>query len=288
MTLPVDLRAWTKQLLKHYDFSAGQKMGQHFLVDNKVLSEIIKVSKLQKLEKVLEVGGGLGVLTIALLDEGVDLTTVELDTKLVSGLEKFQSLSPHFKIVNADIIKLSDEALIKLMGLDLKSGFSIISNLPYEISGAFLKKFLDSTLPIRQLVLLLQLEVAERLVARPGQMSLIGVLANLNSRVEIIKKINPSSFMPPPRVTSALVKIVPLTKKEKSDLLSGQDEKSIWRLCRIGFSAKRKQLSGNLSSALSLTKIEVKEILTNIGLNSEIRAQDLSISDWVNLSKKIF
>ncbi len=287
MTLPLNLKEWTKDLLRHYNISAGKKMGQHFLIDAGVLTTIIATAELKPQDKILEVGGGLGVLTVALLDEQVDLTTIELDTSLVEGLKKLQKTSPRFKVINADIIKLSDEQLRKTLELGAGETFSIVSNLPYEISGAFLRKFLETTLPLDKIVLLLQLEVAERLRGVKGAMSLLGVLAGLNASVEIIKVVNPASFLPPPRVKSAIVRLKVFSSTEKNDILQGVDEKFLWQLCRIGFSSRRKQLTNNLVSTLDLSKDDIHNIFKKIGLNSEIRAQELTVHDWVKLAKNL-
>lgn len=287
MPLPKNIRDWTKQLLKYYNFRAGEKMGQHFLVEAKVLDDMIKVANLIPGERVVEVGGGWGVLTISLLDAKAKVVTVELDKKLAKALAKLIFSSPHFQVVNADIIKLTDHYLLNLLNLNEGEKFSILSNLPYEITGAFLRKFLESNLPIRQLVVLLQYEVAERLTAGPGDMSLLGVLANLNAEIKLVRKVEPISFLPPPKVKSAIVKIYPFSQLQKDQLLQGVTREKVWQVARVGFAAKRKQLINNLLSVSTLTRQDIQNIFIGLGLKLDIRAEDLSVNDWVNLAKNI-
>ncbi len=284
--LPDNLLAWSKQIINRYQLSAGQRLGQHFLIDKKLLRQIVKLSQLQFQEKVLEVGGGLGTLTMALLELGAQVTTVELDKKLAAGLKKL-SLGNNLQVVTDDILKLDNQRIIEILKLQPEEQFSIISNLPYEISGAFLRKFLNSPLPIRQLILLLQKEVAERLQAKPGDMSLLGLLCQLTSKIELVQQVKPESFYPQPQVNSALVKIVPYSVKQKSILLAGVDWLWLWQIARAGFAAKRKQLHNNLSSALPLTSKEIQEILTGLNLSPQIRAQNLSREQWILLAKTL-
>ncbi len=285
--LPHNLLAWTKQSLRQYNLRAGQKLGQHFLVDSEALQDIINAAELNSTDKVLEIGGGLGVLTLALLETGAQVTTVELDKKLITGLKKL-SLVNNLQVIASDVLRLSDHKIIELLKLQPAEQFSIVSNLPYEISGVFLRKFLESKLPIKQLIILLQKEVAQRLQAQAGDMSLLGLLAQATSEVKLVRLVKSDSFYPPPQVESALVKIIPKTDQAKLAWWGKADWSWLWRVARIGFAAKRKTLANNLSSALPLSTKEAQELLTKLNLNPLARAQELSAEKWVALAQALF
>lgn len=287
-SLPPNLRGWTKTLVKKYGLRAGQRMGQHFLVDKNVVRDIIKAAELNSSSKVLEVGGGLGVLTLALLESAGRVVVVELDNVLVQVLQKLAVTTEKLKVLQGDILKITDAELIKNLDIKNNQEFSIAANLPYEISGAFLRRFLGSDLLPRTMVILLQLEVGERLVAPAGQTSLLTLSAQLAcSNLELVRVIPPSAFWPEPRVTSCLVKMIIRTKTEREKFISPLEEKLLWRLARIGFAARRKVLINNLNSVLKLKRSELEKIMGILGLNLKTRAQELSLEQWLNLTRAL-
>jgi 16S rRNA (adenine1518-N6/adenine1519-N6)-dimethyltransferase len=287
-SLPPDLRSWTKILVKKYGLRAGQRMGQHFLVDKNVVRDIIKAAELNNTSKVLEVGGGLGVLTLALLESAGRVVVVELDNALVQVLQKLAVTGEKLKVLPGDILKTSDEELIKNLDIKNNQEFIIAANLPYEISGAFLRRFLGGDLLPQAMVVLLQLEVGERLVAPPGQTSLLTLSAQLAcSNLELVRVIPPSAFWPEPRVTSCLMKLTIRTKMEKEALILPAEEKLLWRLARVGFASRRKVLINNLNSVLKLERSELEKIMGSLGLNLKMRAQELSLDQWISLTRTL-
>jgi 16S rRNA (adenine1518-N6/adenine1519-N6)-dimethyltransferase len=282
--LPPNLRLWTQTLVKQYGLRAGQRLGQHFLIDSGVLQDIITTAQPTSSVPVLEVGGGLGVLTLALLDQGAQVTVVELDSQLVVGLRKLSAVGSNLTIVAGDILKFKDSEMQVAMSLAPEQVFDIVANLPYEISGAFLRRFLSGSWRPRQMVLLLQLEVGERLAAKPGQMSLLSLAAQLGcSAIKIVRLVPPTSFWPQPRVRSCLIKMTLRSKAELEKLLSPEEEKLLWRLARIGFAARRKLLLNNLSNGLHVSRGVISEIFAKISLKSTARAQELSLEQWIVL-----
>ncbi|KKT16277.1 MAG: Ribosomal RNA small subunit methyltransferase A [Parcubacteria group bacterium GW2011_GWB1_43_66] len=266
--LPADLRTWTKLSLAKYHLAAGQRLGQHFLVDKKVLQDILTAADVKNNANVLEVGGGLGVLTLELLARAQRVVVVELDKKLVVALQKVGMGSEKLKIIADDV-----------------SDWQIVANLPYEISGAFLERFLWGDFTPQSLTLLLQREVAERLAAKPGKMSLLSLSCQLKSQIKIIRHIPPQAFWPPPRVQSSLVRLDLFSPKDYSDIIDYQSPDLIWRLARIGFSARRKVLINNLLAVLPLAKEQLIEIFTQANIGIKARAQELSIRQWVLLAR---
>lgn len=282
--LPTDLRSWTKLSLERYGLIAGRKMGQHFLVDSKVLLDILKAAALKPTDQVLEVGGGLGVLTLGLLEQAKEVVVVELDNKLAQALGKIGMASNKLKIIVGDVIKLKPKD-IQSAWQGPQAGFVVVANLPYEITGAFINKFLWGEMLPQSMTLLVQREVAQRMVAKPGKMSLLSLGCQLKSQVKIIRDVPPQAFWPPPQVHSSLVRLDLFTPQEFIKLTGGQSVDNIWRLARIGFSSRRKLLLNNLVNGLSLPKEEILKMMAAVGLMLTARAQELSVHDWVRLAQ---
>lgn len=284
-SLPQDLASWTRLLVKQYSLRAGTRMGQHFLTDRKVLVDILRSAELIPGQPVLEVGGGFGVLTLSLLDAGARVVVVELDANLALALKRLAVTSPKLTVLQGDVLKLRDAEILKALG---QEEFSIVANLPYEISGAFLRKFLSGTLRPRTMTLLLQREVGERLTAKPGSMSLISLLAEMAcAKREIVRIIPPSAFWPQPRVTSCLIRLELKSESERADDLNGVLEQRVWQLARIGFAARRKLLSNNLASALPLKSGALTVMFERAGITPKARAQELGLKNWVALAREL-
>ncbi|MDP3985914.1 MAG: 16S rRNA (adenine(1518)-N(6)/adenine(1519)-N(6))-dimethyltransferase RsmA [Candidatus Veblenbacteria bacterium] len=283
--LPPDLRAWTKRALLRYGVAPGKRLGQHFLVDNKVLADIVATAQLTPEAHVLEVGGGLGVLTLELTAHARRVVVVELDRRLAAGLKKIAVGSDVLVVVEGDIIKVPAAELAHALGLFEVGSFSVAANLPYEISGAFLQRFLWGDLVPTSLTLLLQREVAERIAAKPGQLSLLGLACQLKAEVRIVRHVPASAFWPPPRVESSLVRLDVKPPSELFQELGSQSFDLLWRLARIGFAAKRKLLLNNLSSVPPLSKAELADVFTHMHIPLTARAQELSPAQWVELTR---
>lgn len=284
-SLPPDLASWTRTLVKQYGLRAGSRLGQHFLVDRKVLADIIRAAELAPGRPVLEVGGGFGVLTLTLLDAGASVTVVELDPALARALRRLSAVSPQLTVLEGDVLKVRDG---ELSGALAGKDFSVVANLPYEISGAFLRRFLSGTLRPRNMTILLQKEVGERLIARPGSMSLISLLSEIScNKREIVRLIPPGSFWPAPKVTSCLMRLELKSDAERAHDLHGVTESRLWQLARIGFAARRKLLCNNLASALPLTAPEISQSLTRAQISLKARAQELPLTAWVRLAQEL-
>lgn len=282
--IPSDIRAWTRLAVARYGLNAGKRMGQHFLVDKFVLQDIVKTAEVNEQIPVLEIGGGLGVLTLELLAKAKNVVVVELDTKLYDALNKISIGSDKLNLIKGDILRVPSQQLSKELGVE-NNNWQIVANLPYEISGAFLQRFLWGDFLPRSMTLLLQREVAERMVALPGKMSLLSLSCQLKSRVRIVRQVKPSSFWPQPRVQSSLVRLDLLRPEELNKLLGQESLNLLWRLARIGFSARRKVMINNLKSALDLPRVELEKIFSKASIPAQARAQELAIDDWLKLTK---
>ncbi|MBP6942558.1 MAG: ribosomal RNA small subunit methyltransferase A [Candidatus Buchananbacteria bacterium] len=274
----IDLKA-LKQVAAQYDITPNKLRGQHFLINQTIVDQIITEAHLNPSDTVLEVGPGLGVLTNGLSKAAGRVIAVEVDTAIVKYLQA--QLFERVEVVHDDILKLHREKL----GLE-NFGYKVVANVPYNITAPIIRTFLepktfkDVELPRpAELVLMVQKEVAERLTAPAGKLSVIAIAAQFYSDIEYLFTVPSEDFWPQPKVDSAVIRI---TIKQS---LPNVDQKQLFRLVKIGFAARRKQLQNNLSSGLHISATEAKELLEKMNLRADIRAQDLTVEQWIELSK---
>ena len=248
------------------------------MVDESVLGKIIVAADLGVDDVVLEIGPGFGVLTRELAGRVKKVFTVEIDKKLVKVLGKELRDFKNIEVINDDALKLE----IRNWKLER---YKLVANLPYNITSAVLRKFLAEEPRPELLVLMVQKEVGERVCAGPGEMSLLSLAVQFYGRPEIVDFVSRKSFWPVPEVDSVIIKITPKEAGEISRLTPGAGEKEFFRLARIGFSSRRKQLQNNLANGLGMENKKIKKILEKLGLNPLVRAQDLSVEDWGRLTK---
>jgi len=273
----MDILDRTKEICQLYDIWPKRSKGQNFLINDDVYEKIISSANLKKADIVLEVGPGLGFLTSKLAQKVKKVFAVELDDKLALYLKDatVDGGVENVEIINENILDFD----IKKFGE--KFAYKIVANLPYNITSVFLRKFLTSEKKPKELVLMLQKEVAERICAQPGDMSLLALSIQFYAEPEIIEYVPKKDFWPAPEVDSAIIRIKLRPAKSTGEIL----EKDFFRLAKIGFSAKRKMLKNNLANGLHITSQEAEEKIVKIGLNPKIRAEDLSIKDWGSLLK---
>ncbi len=274
----MDLLEQTKELCRLYDIKPARSKGQNFLIKEEIYCQIADAAGLTSNDTVLEVGPGLGFLTVKLAQKAGRVIAVELDDKLAEVL-KIGLVAKginNVEVVNDDILKSSLPSFAK-------DGYKVVANLPYNITSFFLRKFLSEIeIKPKSMVLMLQEEVAKRITAKPGKMSLLAVSAQFYAQPEIIKLVSKDCFWPKPEVDSAIVKLKVESKKLKVKL-SSDKERDFFRLVKFGFSAKRKMLKNNLASGLRINQAEAENKITDAGFNPKIRAQELSVEDWLKL-----
>lgn len=244
-----------------------------------MVTDAVAAAELKPGEPVLEIGPGLGVLTEALVASKAHVTAVELERVFAAALRRRFRRAEHLSVVPGSIFDL-----------DLASYFSdqrytVVSNLPYSITGLFLRNILTVPPRPRRAVLLLQLEVAERLTAAPGCGSLLGVLAHATGVPRLLRRVSPESFWPPPKVESALVRL---------DLYPGSTEQRLGvelevllRVARMGFAARRKTIANTLSAGLNVPRAEVLPLLAESGIGETARAQELTLEQWAKVTQII-
>lgn len=269
-----------KSLLKQNKALAKKSFGQHFLVDSSVLEDILKAANLAKPDrkrKILEIGPGLGVLTQELIQIAGLVVAVEADHEMVGVLIKILKNPSNLTIVPKAIQVFRRDEYFEDLEYDL------ISNLPYSVSSYVLGSFLEQRPRPRQLVVMMQKEVAQRVMAGPGDRArgvLSLALEILADKVELVRLVSPNSFWPMPKVESAVVKII--SKPE----ISPQAE-SILKLAKKGFNSRRKQIANSLSQSGSYSKSEILSILNSSDIDPNLRPQDLTLNQWQKINQKM-
>ncbi|MBU1036789.1 ribosomal RNA small subunit methyltransferase A [Patescibacteria group bacterium] len=279
----MDLLKQTKFLIKKTGLKPDKLKGQNFCIEQKVIEEMIKAANISPQDTIIEVGPGFGFLTDKLCNKTKEVIAVELDKKLfkiVKNLEKFYN---NLQAIEGDILKLKMENLLsRKRTVEKFQNYKIVANLPYAISSVFLKKFLTSDFKPQAMTLLLQKEVAQRICAAPGKMSLLALSIQLYSKPVLIKIISKESFWPVPQVDSAILRI---EKIHAFPFAKEVPEKVFWQVIRSGFCSKRKQLHNNLKNSLHLNTDQLDKVFSQSQLNEKIRAQELSLKDWLKLAK---
>ena len=253
---------------------AKKSLGQHFLKSERALNTIVESGHVAIGDSILEIGPGTGALTKKLLESGASVVAVEKDDelfRLLKDLYKKEIGNGKLVLVHGDIL---EHDLSKLV----PSKYKLVANIPYNITGAIFKKFLEVEKQPETIVLLVQKEVAERIVARDGKESILSVSVKVYGKPRYVEKVLAGSFLPPPKVDSAIIAVENISKEffEKSS------EKRFFEMLRAGFKSKRKKLSSNLGEIFGKDRVE--KIFVELGLDKNIRAEDLSISDWKKLS----
>jgi len=278
---PVSLR----QIMDKYDLRPRKGLGQHFLADPNILRKIVEAAELSPEAVVLEIGPGLGTLTRWLAAAASRVVAVELDARMISVLQAELSDLPNLELVQGDILQLDPLVLIRdPTSADFGSppAYTVVANLPYYITSAAIRHLLEAELPPRRLVLTVQLEVARRIVAEPGDMSLLAVSVQFYGRPRIVTKIPAGAFVPPPKVDSAVVRI----DTYETPPVAVYDVETFFRVVRAGFGQKRKQLKNALAAGLGLSAADVSAIIARAGIEPQRRAQTLNLGEWADLARE--
>lgn len=255
--------------------SPQKSLGQNFLIDGRVLEKIIKAAELKKEDTVLEIGPGLGVLTEELATCAGKVIAVEADKKLVQRLHEAIQQYNNITIINADFLHTD------ISKLNLDKQYKIVANLPYSITSDAVRKIMEAAPAPQSAVLMVQKEVAERICAGAGEMSLLALSVQYYGTPKLLFKVSKESFWPVPKVDSAVIKII-FNRVQGTGFRVQADK--FFRIARIGFASPRKQLQNNLAAGLHTSKEKVAEILSRAGINPKARPEELSVEDWERLA----
>jgi 16S rRNA (adenine1518-N6/adenine1519-N6)-dimethyltransferase len=272
-------------LLRAHGLRPKKSLGQNFLVDPGALAQIAAAASLSVGDVVVEVGAGLGTLTRILAGQAGRVVAVELDEDLVRILREQLADLDNVEILQSDILRFPD---LPVSGAPLAHlGYKVVGNLPYYITSAVLRQFLESEPRPKMLVVTVQREVAERIVAAPGEMSLLAVSVQFYGQPRIVARLRAGAFFPPPEVDSAVLRIDVARQPERL-LGQGIGEKDFFRVVRAGFGQKRKMLRNSLSAGLAKPAALVEEALERAGIDSRRRPETLSLQEWAKLVRSLF
>lgn len=275
-----------KKTLSKLRVVPSRRMGQNFLVDEKILEKIIAAGDLSSQDTILEIGAGLGQLTKTLVKKTKAIIAVEKDRKLAAALEKTFKKSKKVKIIKDDILNLITGGKGKSSDFFEKENiknYKVVANIPYYLTSRLIRNLLENRKPPVLIVLTIQKEVAQRICAKPPRMNLLALSVQFYAQPKIIAAAPKSAFWPIPKVDSAIIKIK--TGKQKSKIKT----ECFFRAIKAGFSHPRKTLANNLSEELGADKKNVLKWLKKCRIENaeKIRAENLSIINWVCLAKEI-
>jgi 16S rRNA (adenine1518-N6/adenine1519-N6)-dimethyltransferase len=271
-----------RRLLREHGLRARHAFSQNFLADPDILEAILELESAEPGDRVLEIGPGLGILTGGLLDDGAQVTAVELDPGLVGFLRsRFEEAlaSGRLTLVEGDAL---DQDLVHL----LPQPYDVVANLPYHITSPILHRLLGSEPRARRLVLMLQAEVAERIAAEPGRMSYLSVFVQYHAEVRVALAVPRATFEPAPAVDSAVVVLEP----HPADGSAGRwapDEDRLWRLVQAGFRERRKMIRNVLGRQLPVGQPRVDDALAAARIAPDRRPQTLSVDEWIRLDEEL-
>jgi len=255
--------------LKQSGIKPLKRLGQNFLIDESILKKIIEAAELSSDDIILEIGPGLGILTLELTKRVKKVIAIEKDKELTRILNNELRIMEikNVEIINADILKIENSKL---------KFDKIVANLPYYITSPVIRKFLEIGHKPELMVFMVQKEVAQRICAEPPQMNLLAVAVQFYAQPQILGYVSKNSFYPQPKVDSAIIKIIPKP-------IPKINTEKFFKIIKGGFSSKRKVLINNLSRELKIENYKLKIVFDQIGLGQKLRAENLSINDWLNL-----
>ena len=251
-----------------------KELGQHWLHDQDVLDAICVAADISVTDYVVEIGPGLGTLTQNLLDNGAKVHAIEFDHDLAISLRaRIKNHQDKLEISEADIMRFDFTSLPK--------EYKIVANIPYYLTSGLLRLISETSNPPKKAVLLVQKEVAERVCAKPGQTSLLSISTQMYFDASLGILVPAVLFTPPPKVDSQVL----VLQRRENPYFGDADEKKIFQVVKAGFSERRKKLRSSLSGGLGISKEAADNLLTEAGINGDLRAQNLTLENWVQLAR---
>lgn len=262
-------------ICKRFDIKMSKKLGQNFLIKRGIVDEIVHAAELTPGEPVLEVGPGIGTLTQGLAQNGADVTAIELDRRLLEVLDTTLASYDNVRIIHGDVLKLDVPSIMN------HKPFKVVANLPYYITTPIIMSLLESKLPIERLVVMVQKEVALRMVAKPGtkDYGALSVAVQYYTEPDIVLDVPPKSFLPAPAVTSSVIRCV-LRDKPPVDVI---DEKLFFRVVKAGFAQRRKTFSNTMKTT-GLSKDRIEELLAKANIDGQRRGETFTLQEFADVA----
>jgi 16S rRNA (adenine1518-N6/adenine1519-N6)-dimethyltransferase len=271
------------------EIKAKKSLGQNFLKSKKALLAMIEAGEINPFDTVLEIGPGQGVLTEKIIETGAKVIAVEKDDRLIGLLnEKFatENQNGQFNLIHGDILELD----LNLLGL-INNNYKLIANIPYYITGLIFRKFLSGNIQPSKIVIMVQKEIADRIIARDGKESLLSLSVKAYGNTKKVMKVEKENFSPMPKVDSAILLVDNISKvffhEKSNDLVAGKEmsEKDFFEVIKAGFAHKRKMLIANLKEKFG--KNDLQKIFQDLKISEKARSEDLKLDDWKNLIQYI-
>lgn len=262
-------------ICKRFDIKMSKKLGQNFLIKRGIVDEIVHATELTVGEPVLEIGPGIGTLTQGLAQSGADVTAIELDRRLLEVLDTTLASYDNVRIIHGDVLKLDVPTIMN------HKPFKVVANLPYYITTPIIMSLLESKLPIERLVVMVQKEVALRMIAKPGtkDYGALSVAVQYYTEPDIVLDVPPKSFLPAPAVTSSVIRCV-LRDKPPVDVI---DEKLFFRVVKAGFAQRRKTFSNTMKTT-GLTRDRIEELLAKANIDGQRRGETFTLQEFADVA----
>ena len=262
-------------ICKRFDIKMSKKLGQNFLIKRGIVDEIVHAAELTPGEPVLEVGPGIGTLTQGLAQSGADVTAIELDRRLLEVLDTTLASYDNVRIIHGDVLKLDVPSIMN------HKPFKVVANLPYYITTPIIMSLLESKLPIERLVVMVQKEVALRMVAKPGtkDYGALSVAVQYYTEPDIVLDVPPKSFLPAPAVTSSVIRCV-LRDKPPVDVI---DEKLFFRVVKAGFAQRRKTFANTMKTT-GLSKDRIEKLLAKANIDGQRRGETFTLQEFADVA----
>ena len=279
----MNLTQETKFIMDKYNITANKNYGQNFLIDEFIVNSIIEKAEVCKEDLIIEIGPGLGTLTSNLIKKAGRVICIELDSNMINILNDRFSLYNNFELIHNDILKVNLKSIIEknLDTFNLKKA-KVVANLPYYITTPIIMKLLEEKLNLYTITVMVQKEVAIRLTEKPGNKETGAITYSINyyTNPEIILKVPKTSFIPSPKVDSAVIQLTVL-KEPKIKL---KNEKLFFKIIKVAFMQKRKTLLNSLSNSNIIEKSDLEKILQELNIDTKIRAEQLSLEEFAKIS----
>lgn len=274
----------TRFIMKKYNIRANKNLGQNFLINEEVVKNIVGCSNVEKEDLVIEIGPGLGTLTKYLLEKAGKVICIELDTKMLQILEDRFSLYNNFELINNDVLKVDLKNIIKKEKEEGKiKNVKIVANLPYYITTPIIMKLLEEELELESITVMIQKEVADRLIATPGEKNTGAITYSVYyyADSEAIMEVPNSSFIPEPEVTSKVIKL----NIRKEPVVKPKDKEKMFKIIKYAFMQKRKTLLNSLTNnGVFKNKTQGTEILNSLGIKENVRPEELTLEQFEKIS----
>lgn len=266
---------WIKRM-RTWGVRPARAKGQNFLLDEDIVARITDAAGAAHGQHLLEIGPGLGILTQELLARGANVTAIEIDDTLAPRLRDHFLREPRFRLIHGDATDVDPETVFEAGQV-----YRIVANLPYSVATLIVRRWLESSRPPEELVVMVQREVAERMTAGTGELSLLSLAIRLYTEPEYLFTVPKEAFHPVPKVASAVVRL----RVRSDQVLTAPQRESLFKLATIAFQQRRKTLSNSLSRGTGIDKDTLADVLADMGVDASLRPQALAFDDWIKLAR---